>query len=213
MSLSLSGPVARIELVLAASLARPVLRHCARCKGDRPFASSGRFRVNAQKKMIDIWLIWRCTNCDQTWNQPIHERRPVRALSPAELDAFMGNDPALARHHAGLLAARMGAVTAEEVRVERRILVPMTKATARLDLVIAAPPGNGLRLDRVLAMGLMLARGEVTALAESGALVVAGGGVRALRRPAVDGQMVMIDLRQGSSTMAWCNILRRHART
>ncbi|MBL8709247.1 MAG: DUF1062 domain-containing protein [Rhodospirillaceae bacterium] len=202
MSLSFSGPVARIQLVLTASGERPVHRHCARCKTDRPFASSGRFRVNAQKKLIDIWLIWRCTTCDQTWNQSIHERRPVRSLPPAELDAFMGNDAGLAQHHAGLLAAGMGAGWAEEVRVERRILVPMTEATARLELVVAAPPGNGLRLDRVLAMGLMLGRGEVTSLAESGALIVAGGGARALRRPAIDGQVMSVDLTR-------CDALRR----
>jgi hypothetical protein len=54
---------------------RPPLirRHCSRCSIEMPFACSMKFRTNAQKKRIDVWLIYRCTACDEVWNLPIFD--------------------------------------------------------------------------------------------------------------------------------------------
>ena len=40
----------------------------------RPFISSDRFRVNANKQRLDVWLIYRCGCCEQPWNLAVHER-------------------------------------------------------------------------------------------------------------------------------------------
>ena len=200
MSRHRKGQCARLSLILSAAITSNVQRHCPRCKQARSFATSGKFRVNAQKKLIDIWLIYRCAICDQTWNHTIHERKAVRALPPTELDDFMRNDADLARHHAGLLAPRSGAqVAADNFHVERRIVLPVEKTTERLQIDITAPRGIWLRLDRVLAMGLKLRRSEIVELAEEGVLVVTQAGVKALRRPALDGQQIDIDLRRCSA--------------
>ena len=47
------------------------LRACNRCGAVTPFRSSGKIRLNANRKRIDAWLIYRCTACDKTWNRPI----------------------------------------------------------------------------------------------------------------------------------------------
>src|SRR3954453_14796375 len=94
MSASKSGTAARILVEVESEIA--LHRHCPRCKLQRRFASSGKFRVNAQKKRIDAWLIFRCAAWGERWNSPVHERRPVGALDPKELDALMRNDPDLA---------------------------------------------------------------------------------------------------------------------
>lgn len=193
MSIFVSGQIARLELVVTNIGAGQISRHCPRCKSDQSFASSGKFRVNAQKKLIDVWLIWRCVACDQTWNHAIHERQSVRALPPDALEALMRNDADLARHHAGLLAGRLGSHAAE-MRVTRHILQPVAAATSRLDIVLSVASGSTQRLDRVLAAGLDLGRGEITALFQDGVLIVPGAGAKALRRPATDGQEVRIDL-------------------
>ncbi len=40
-----------------------VRRHCSRCAAARAFACSLKFRTNAQKKRLDVWLIYRCSAC------------------------------------------------------------------------------------------------------------------------------------------------------
>ena len=73
-----------------------VRRHCSRCSGDMAFACSMKFRTNAQKKRIDVWLIYRCSTCDTVWNLPIFERVGVGEIAPDAFDAITHNDPALA---------------------------------------------------------------------------------------------------------------------
>lgn len=74
---------------------RPWLR-CSRCDARTPFISSDKFRVNAQKKRIDAWLVYRCVQCDQSWNFPVPERCPVNGIEPTILRALTENDSALA---------------------------------------------------------------------------------------------------------------------
>ncbi|WP_374375741.1 DUF1062 domain-containing protein [Dongia sp.] len=183
------GHSAHLHLVIASTTTPQVQRHCAGCKAERPFASSGKFRVNAQKKLIDVWLIYRCSNCDQTWNHPIHERQKVKSLSPGELNALMQNDAALATRY----AHDLGRGVAGEVFLERRILQPATEATQEIRVSIAVPAA-GIRLDRALALGLSLQRAEVQTLVESGSLTLRPNSAKALRRPVQDGQEVTIDL-------------------
>ncbi|WP_099371564.1 DUF1062 domain-containing protein [Sphingobacterium sp. 1.A.5] len=53
----------------------PLLKKkCSRCDSYRYYCSE-RFRGNAQKKNIDIWLIYKCTNCDSTYNATILTRK------------------------------------------------------------------------------------------------------------------------------------------
>lgn len=183
------GRVAHLHFVITPTTTPKVQRHCARCKTERPFASSGKFRVNAQKKLIDVWLIYRCVDCDQTWNYPIYERQKVKTLLPDELNALMQNDAALTARY----AHDLGGGVAGEVLLERRILQPATDVTQEIRISITAPIG-GMRLDRALAQGLSLQRTDVLSLAESGALTLEPSSAKALRRPACDGQEAAIDL-------------------
>ena len=60
-----------------------VLRRCPGCDVTRPFASSGRFRVNGQKRRLDVWLIYKCVHCDATWNRTVLERVTPESIDPA----------------------------------------------------------------------------------------------------------------------------------
>lgn len=81
---------------LHALFAPKALRHCRKCGCKTAFACSGRFRVNAQKKYLDVWLIYKCSDCDSTWNLTIFSRVKAGSLSPRLLERFYQNDPALA---------------------------------------------------------------------------------------------------------------------
>ncbi len=76
------------------------VRYCKHCGARTTFASSGLFRVNAQQKALDVWLIFKCQNCDTTWNCTIMSRVNPRALPPDLLQGFHANDGELAIRYA-----------------------------------------------------------------------------------------------------------------
>ena len=47
-----------------------LIKKCSHCDSDR-FYCSDKFRMNAQKKNIDVWLIYRCVKCDNTCNMTL----------------------------------------------------------------------------------------------------------------------------------------------
>lgn len=173
---------------------RPVFA-CPTCGGDRPFHPSGKLRLNANGKRLDAWLIYKCDDCDHTWNRPIYERRLASELSSDDLAALRSGDPAFVRRLAFDLAAlrRKTPVIAQSEKVDVEKVVTGGSAHATdIEITLAVPYPIGLRLDRLLATELGLARNRIAALAGEGRLVVGGG--KALRRPPRDGQSVQLDL-------------------
>lgn len=71
-----------------------VRRRCHTC-ASRRFRPSGKFRVNANQKLIDAWLLARCTGCEATWKVTVLERVTVRSIEPQLLDRLHHNDPGL----------------------------------------------------------------------------------------------------------------------
>lgn len=72
-----------------------VLRRCHTCASET-FRADGRFRVNANHKLLDAWLLVLCTACGDTAKLTVLERMNVRSIRPELLDRLHGNDPALA---------------------------------------------------------------------------------------------------------------------
>ncbi|MBS7009508.1 DUF1062 domain-containing protein [Anaerostipes sp.] len=78
----------------------PAVRHCKKCGKKTEFLSSGQFRVNAQRKDLDIWLIYKCSKCRNTWNLPVFSRINPKSLEPELLNKFHNNDSTLALRYA-----------------------------------------------------------------------------------------------------------------
>ncbi|MFD4553501.1 DUF1062 domain-containing protein [Streptomyces sp. NPDC058469] len=72
-----------------------IRRRCHVCASDR-FRTSGKFRVNANHKLIDVWLLALCTACGDTAKLTVLERMNVRSVRPELLDRLHDNDPGLA---------------------------------------------------------------------------------------------------------------------
>ena len=73
-----------------------VIHRCGGCGKKMPFVSTRRFRVNANKNKLDVWLIYQCRRCRRTLNIPIYERTAPQKI-PGELyEKFLANDEALA---------------------------------------------------------------------------------------------------------------------
>jgi hypothetical protein len=171
---------------------------CARCDTRRAFASSGRFRLNANGKRLDAWLVYRCTVCDQTWNRTVFERRARNTVDPALLDALQRNDPELARKTAldvtGIKHWRRGDGD-ETVTIARSFAAPPPEDADRLVIIMLMPAlMQGIRGDRVLALGLGLSRSAVGKLVRTGHIVFAPESASAPARPVRDGQRVEIML-------------------
>jgi len=65
------------------------------CRAESATTGEGRFRVNANGNLLDVWLLVRCVSCDRTSKLTVHERAPVRSFDPAELHGYRVNDPEL----------------------------------------------------------------------------------------------------------------------
>ena len=178
-----------------------VWRHCSRCKIAMPFACSMKFRTNAQKKRVDVWLIYRCRACEETWNLPIHERIAVGDLAPELFQAIACNDPALARRY----AFDRQRLAAHGLRVEESAAIEICKSprdecegdASAIDITLALSSPSRIRLDRLLASELGITRSQLRALHERGVLRVASA-TKPLRSPIADGQSIAIDLSDGA---------------
>lgn len=78
----------------------PVIRYCKKCGKKTEYICSGLFRVNAQHKYLDIWLIYKCSNCDSTWNSTIYSHVNPKSLNPEILEQFHTNDYNLVKQYA-----------------------------------------------------------------------------------------------------------------
>lgn len=74
------------------------VKACPHCKSAY-FENSGCFRVNANGKRLDIWLICRCEHCKSTWNLAVYERVDHTALPATAYAGYLANDRALILRH------------------------------------------------------------------------------------------------------------------
>src|SRR5690606_23507652 len=66
-------------------------KQCNRCHNTSVYCSD-RFRINAQKKSIDVWLIYNCTKCDKSYNATIISRSKPELITKDLFDQFLEND-------------------------------------------------------------------------------------------------------------------------
>ena len=68
-----------------------LITKCSHCDSDR-FYCSDKFRMNAQKKNIDVWLIYRCVKCDNTCNLTLLSRSKPDLIDKTLFHSFSMND-------------------------------------------------------------------------------------------------------------------------
>lgn len=81
-----------------------IAKRCPACNVKRDFAPSGAIRVNSQKKLLDIWSIYKCTRCDYTWNIVLFSRLHVSKINRELLQRLLQNDAAMVHYYAADLA-------------------------------------------------------------------------------------------------------------
>ncbi|MGW7690258.1 DUF1062 domain-containing protein [Streptomyces asiaticus] len=151
-----------------------VVRRCHACASER-FRANGKFRVNANHKLIDAWLLVLCTGCGETVKLTVLERMNVRSVRPELLDRLHDNDlgltaellqdPVVRRRHRIALdwdnAWRLD--TGGSDHLDREVIDVSVRFAARIPV----------RPVRLIAEGCGLSRAEVERLITEGKLVSA----------------------------------------
>ncbi|MFD5328007.1 DUF1062 domain-containing protein [Streptomyces sp. NPDC127092] len=151
-----------------------VLRRCHTCASER-FRANGKFRVNANHKRLDAWLLVLCTGCGETAKLTLFERTNVRSVRPGLLDRLHANDlglaaellqdPAVQRRNR--IALDWGGAwrldTGGSDHLDREVIDVSVRFAARIPV----------RPVRLIADGCGLSRAETERLVEEGKLVSA----------------------------------------
>lgn len=158
----------------------PLLKKkCNHCDSDR-FHCSDKFRLNAQKKNIDIWLIYRCVKCHHRYNMMIFSRIRTESISKEIFNRFSENDTDLAWKYAFSRETRQKnnvevdldsvayEIQFDEVLIEEMI----TSDSEILSFTIKCPFEFNLRLSTVIRTCLNLSSSKLSQLIEANAIFV-----------------------------------------
>jgi hypothetical protein len=151
-----------------------VRRRCHVCASER-FRASGKFRVNANHKLIDAWLLARCISCGETVKLTVLEPVTVRSVRPELLDRLHHNDAGLTAEllqdpvvqHRNRIALDWDDAwrldTGEPDHLDHEVIDVSVRFAARIPV----------RPVRLIAEGCCLSRAEVERLIMEGKLVSA----------------------------------------
>jgi hypothetical protein len=150
-----------------------IVKTCVSCRSTRHYPT-GKFRVNANGKLLDIWMLIRCEMCDRTSKIPVHERIYVQALERERLLKFQNNDPAMVRDLvmdgalAGKAAYQLDWSGTWELKTEMPPRELEREAPVPLEVIIRFELPVPIRVDKLLTAGLGLSRSAVRSMVDSG---------------------------------------------
>nr|WP_207934095.1 DUF1062 domain-containing protein [Actinomadura sp. KC06] len=135
---------------------------CLECGSATATAERRMFRVNANKKLLDVWLLVDCVRCGATAKLAVHERVPVRSVR--RLRGFENNEPRLVEEVLlDPLVARRNRFTLDwdgAWHLDTPEVPPLDADwPVRVDVTFEAPVP--LRPDRLIGQGLGLSRNSV----------------------------------------------------
>ena len=151
-----------------------IVRACPSCPSTR-HRPTGKFRVNANHKLLDVWLLISCLRCDRTSKITIHERITVRSLPAERLHRFHLNDPALVR---GVLlsaaAHRLDWTGTWDLETDLPFDDLTGPAPAALEVVVRFELPVPIRVERLLMAGFGRSRPVIRDMVASGRIRLPG---------------------------------------
>lgn len=148
-----------------------IRRRCLSCRSAR-YRANGKFRINANHKLLDVWLLALCGGCGETVKLTVLERVNVRAVDPSVLTRFHDNDVALAAKllaDPGLLRRNRVALDWDGAWTLRKTTVDVSAAGV-IDTSVRFGQRIPIRLTSLLSIGLDVSRAEVRRLVADGDL-------------------------------------------
>lgn len=161
----------RVTWTVVPNTVPTVIKNCPKCGGKAVYKNSGKFRVNANKSYIDIWLIYFCEHCKSTWNMTIYERCHPKALNQELYQRFMANDEELAKeigfdishHNRNKVQLNLEQVQYDIEGEDLELL-----SGKKYHIEINCPYPIGTRMDKILSEKLEVSRSKVKAWSTKG---------------------------------------------
>jgi len=169
------GPdVDRKALWVVRELGLPtIVKTCVSCRSTR-HRPTGKFRVNANHKLLDVWMLIGCEMCDRTSKIPVHERINVQALERKRLLMFENNDPAMVRHLvmdaalAGKAAYQLDWSGTWELETDMPFYELECAGPPSLEVIVRFELPAPIRVEKLLTAGFGLSRSAARGLVDSG---------------------------------------------
>ncbi len=150
-----------------------IKRNCSKCKTNTEFYCSEKFRVNANQKIVDIWLIYNCTHCEGTWNYPILSRVNINKIDSMLIQKFMNNDKETIWYYAFQITKLRklcnGVNTDIRYEVRREKLDSLSN---EVTIRICCKYDFGLRIDKLIAEIFGISRSKVNKLSQNGTMLL-----------------------------------------
>ncbi|MBB5960413.1 hypothetical protein FHS29_007037 [Saccharothrix tamanrassetensis] len=150
-----------------------IVKACVSCRSTR-HRPTGKFRVNASGKLLDVWMLICCELCGRTSKTPVHERIRVQALEHDRLLMFENNDPAMVRRLvmdpalARKAAYRLDWSGTWELETDMPFYDLECGDPAPLEVVIRFELPAPIRVEKLLTAGLGLSRPAVRGMVDNG---------------------------------------------
>lgn len=154
-----------------------VKRNCPKCNEKTHYINTEKFRVNANKNNIDVWLIYQCEKCKSTWNMTIYERVKPSDIDRKEYEKFLANDRELARKYAfnlGMYSKNKAEVIFNDVNyklIQNKLEAYYIKENELVIEIICKYPTE-LRIDKLLSDKLGLSRSKIKSMHKKGIIFI-----------------------------------------
>ena len=149
-----------------------VKRSCPKCKCKTSFINTEKFRVNANKNNIDVWLIYQCEKCKSTWNMAIYERVNPREIDKEEYKSFLSNDKNLVKMYSfdiGIYRKNKAEVILDNISYKvNKYIIEEGFINADSIITITTKFPLEIRMDKFLSDNLNLSRSKVKFMIDNG---------------------------------------------
>jgi hypothetical protein len=168
------GGIDRKALWVVGEIGLPaIVKACVSCRSARHHPT-GKIRVNASGKLLDVWMLICCEQCGRTSKIPVHERAHVNSLDHERLLMFERNDPAVVRQLAmdtalaGKVGYRLDWTGTWELETDLPFYDLEHEGAAPLEVVIRFELPAPIRVEKLLMAGFGLSRSAVKGMVDSG---------------------------------------------
>ena len=153
----------------------------------RDYHCSEAFRVNAHKRKLDVWLLYRCSHCDRTWKATVMERVNVDTLPHEEYLLYEQNDRDAAWRwsfdHKMLTRNKVVANKMVDYEVDGRAeIAELLERHERIVVRITSEYALEVRLDKILCEHLGVPRKAIARLIDTGAIEIQPAEMSSLKR-------------------------------
>ena len=154
-----------------------VRKKCPKCGEKTDYISTGKFRINANKNSIDVWLIYQCEKCKTSWNMDIYDRVKAGSLDNKEYKRFSENEEELAKeygfdigiHNKNKVELRIKDVEYDVKKV--KLLEAVSEKDETIIKIRCKYPCE-TRIDRLLADNMNISRNSVKRMYEEGYIIL-----------------------------------------